>query len=522
MKTRRLVTAAIVGWFFLSLACHMPISQQSSGLSPENLQCTLQALKESWPTELILPEDDRQEIVTPLAGLATATSSINNATPIPEPAETAPQGMLIYYAQSGDTLKALSARFGVNFDEITSRQPIPAEALITPGQILWIPDTLQKTPYSSAVLPDSEIIYSPSTIGFSIDEYVNRSGGFLKRYHETVNQEILDGTEIVQRVADLTSTNPRFLLAFLEYRSGWVRNPELENPNLKQPIGFNIQGQDGLYKELSIVANQLNRGYYGWREGSILSLKYPDSTTIRISPALNAGSVAVQRLFSFFYRPKDWELALYGPGGFTELYHAMFSDPWERASVVEPIFPAGVTQPELELPFLPGERWALTGGPHYSWNAGSPRGALDFSPVTGKSGCYLAPSWSTAVADGLVVREGEGILMLDLDKDGYEQTGWVLFYLHLAASERTPTGSLISKDDRLGHPSCEGGISTGTHLHLARKFNGEWLAADGALPFVLSGWQARAEDKNYSGYLFKNGEIVSANPGGSRSSIIVR
>jgi LasA protease len=522
MKTRKWIIGAIAVWLLVSLACNIPYNQPVSGLSPADLRSTLQALQESWPTELVLPENANQPPATPLVGLATATSDSSAAAPFPEPRAPAPPGSLTYHAQSGDTLKAVSARFGVPDGEITSNEPIPSEAFIRPGQVLWIPDVLGNARYPSAVLPDSEIVYSPSTLGFSIDDTIRVSGGFLSNYQETVNQDVLSGAQIVHRVADLTSTNPRFLLALIEFRSGWVRDPAPAHRNTAQPIGFNIQGQEGLYKELSIAANQLNRGYYGWRDGSMLTIKYPNGETVRLSPALNAGSVAVQRIFSFFYRPGDWEKKLYGPGGFTELYQDMFGDPWERAAVVEPLFPAGLTQPPLELPFLPGERWALTGGPHYSWNAGSPRGALDFSPVTGKSGCYVAPSWSTAVADGVVVRDGEGILMLDLDGDGYEQTGWVLFYLHLAASGRKPVGSQVYKDDELGHPSCEGGITTGTHLHLARKYNGEWLPADGAIPFVLGGWQAKAGAKNYSGYLFKDGQIVSANPGGTRTSIIVR
>ena len=46
----------------------------------------------------------------------------------------------------------------------------------------------------------------------------------------------------------------------------------------------------------------------------------------------------------------------------------------------------------------------------------------------------------------------------------------------------------MDEGDHIGHPSCEGGRAVGTHLHIARKYNGEWVGAGGALPFVLSGW----------------------------------
>ncbi len=112
------------------------------------------------------------------------------------------------------------------------------------------------------------------------------------------------------------------------------------------------------------------------------------------------------------------------------------------------------------------------------------------------------PGWWCAPVPGLVV--------IDLDGDGHEQTGWVLVYLHLAAKDRVQSGTWVAAGDYLGHPSCEGGFSTGTHLHIARKFNGEWVPADGALPFNLGGWIAHAGPLAYEGYLTREGETLEA------------
>ncbi|RLT53418.1 MAG: hypothetical protein DWI67_03800 [Chloroflexi bacterium] len=38
-------------------------------------------------------------------------------------------------------------------------------------------------------------------------------------------------------------------------------------------------------------------------------------------------------------------------------------------------------------------------------------------------------------------------------------------------------------------------------MHLARKYNGEWIAADGPLPFELGGWRAVTGAKKYQGQL---------------------
>jgi hypothetical protein len=76
--------------------------------------------------------------------------------------------------------------------------------------------------------------------------------------------------------------------------------------------------------------------------------------------------------------------------------------------------------------------------------------------------------------------------------------------------------------DPLENPSCESGRSTGKHVHLARKYNGEWLPADGPAPMILSGWRVVADPRNYYGSLVRGDEVVSSDSGGGRGSTIWR
>jgi hypothetical protein len=62
----------------------------------------------------------------------------------------------------------------------------------------------------------------------------------------------------------------------------------------------------------------------------------------------------------------------------------------------------------------------------------------------------------TASAEGHVTRASDSVVSIDLDGDGYEQTGWVLVYLHLAELDAIALGSLVSTDGLLGHPSSAG------------------------------------------------------------------
>ncbi|MHC1784627.1 MAG: hypothetical protein AB9891_18045 [Anaerolineaceae bacterium] len=112
--------------------------------------------------------------------------------------------------------------------------------------------------------------------------------------------------------------------------------------------------------------------------------------------------------------------------------------------------------------------------------------------------------------------------MVDLDGDGFEQTGWAILYMHIATKDRVPVGTWVNVNDKLGHPSCEGGQSTGTHVHFARKYNGEWILADGPMPMNLSGWVAHAGEQPYLGQFTKGDKTAVANTGASSITHVLR
>jgi hypothetical protein len=200
----------------------------------------------------------------------------------------------------------------------------------------------------------------------------------------------------------------------------------------------------------------------------------------------------------------------------------MFGDELGRTAAVEPYLLDTTQQPELMLPFRPGEDWSFTGGPHITWQTGTPRGAVDFAPISGEGPCAVSTWWATAAAPGLVVRSDRNVVALDLDGDGDEGTGWVLIYMHIAEQERVPAGTWLEGDEKVGHPSCEGGSSSGTHVHFARKFNGEWIGVGDPLPMILSGWQVFAGDRRYEGFMRKGDKIVTAVPYGTGETTITR
>jgi LasA protease len=502
---------ALLALVFASLACNFP----GGGGSVEPTTPTAEA------PEYIFARPTRSPTATPqLPDPEEPTSVPELSVPPPVDTDSPP---ILYYTQAGDTLPAVAVRFGVFPEEITSPDELPAEMLLNPGQLLIIPDRIDDTTSPTHVLPDSEVVYSPSAIDFDVPAFVAEAGGRLNRYDEFLGKSgTVRGGELIHRVALDNSINPMLLLTLLEYQGGWVYGEPATANQEQYPFGNIDPSLSGLYKQLVWTVNQLSIGYYGWREGRLTELNFPDGSTRRLAPDLNAGTVALQYLLSKLYTPEQMEALLDPDQGLPALYKQMFGDPWLRAELVEPLYPPDLAQPELILPFLRNQLWAFSGGPHGAWEHDGAWAALDFAPGSSAPGCEVSYSWVTAVGAGLVTRSERGVVVVDMDGDGYEQTGWAIFYLHIAETGRVPVGTLVEQGDRLGYPSCEGGIATGTHVHIARKYNGEWIPADGPLPFVLGGWRAHAGSAAYKGTLTRDDEIVTASDLGIQAANITR
>lgn len=439
-----------------------------------------------------------------------ATPSLKPRTPTSSPPPTAIQGTA---ANAGATLIPTSFP--------TQSIQFPLHPTIEQSNAIF--EQEETAPHPALLLPDSEVVYSPSAIDFVPKEYLANTSGFLRDYREYLHSTgWTNSAEIIQRVALESSINPRLLLALVEYQTGCALGQPDSDFQIDYLLGMHNFRRKGFFRQLSWAASQLSAGYYGWRDGTLNEFQLSDGIIVRPPPELNAGSVALQYYFAQSVDSKDWQLAIDPGRGITAVYTDMFGDSWGNSQEEKPLLPPGLIQPELILPFEIDHLWSYTSGPHTVWDTEGAQAALDFAPATEISGCVDSDAWVVAVADGLVVRSEFGAVIQDLSGDGIEQTGWEILYLHIASDGRVPEGVYLHSGDPIGHPSCEGGPANGTHLHIARKYNGEWISADGTIPYILSGWEVEMGEKSYQGRLVNGDQSVTANPGGPSSSVIIR
>ena len=418
-----------------------------------------------------------------------------------------------YVVQLGDSLGIIAARYKITVPMVLAANQITNPDLLEVGQELIIPAPIPGEPgYGSKIIPDSELVYGPLAQTLDVTEFVEQYDSYLGRYHEDVEGRTLSGPEIVQLVAQDYSVNPRLLLAVLEYQSGWVTQANPAQETRVFPIGNKDNYRIGLYPQLAWAADYLNRGYYLWKVDGIGDWLLNNGTTIPIDPTINAGTAGVQQLFALLYDRQGWDTAV-SPDGLFTTFSNFFGHPFDYT--IEPVIPENLEQPTLQLPFEPEVDWAYTGGPHGGWGNGSAWAALDFAPGGDGLGCVQSDLWVVAAADGLIIRADHGRVIQDLDNDGNEGTGWVVLYMHIEARDRVQAGTILKAGNRIGHPSCEGGYSTGTHPHLARRYNGEWIPADRSeaedgLPFNLDGWISSGDGVEYNGFLERDGETIQA------------
>lgn len=469
------------------------------------------------------------------------TATFQGATPLPVQSQAPapiplPQGTLInptpnptrvigaavaageYVVRPGDSLTGIAAQFGVSVDTLLALNNLADPNIIEVGQVILLPPPPDEFTNTFKILPDSRLVRAPGSAAFDVFAFVQGQQGYIRTATDIVKEVTYSAAQIVQRVSLEYSIDPRLLLALLELRSQWLTNPNpsddaktypLRAP--ASPLGFD---RNGLYRQLTWAADQLNIGYYGWKVRGLQVLEFEDGTRIQFAPDLNAATVGVQYMLAQFNEVAAWQQQITSSGLY-QTYIGLFGDPF--ASPVEPLVPPNVTQPPLAFPFPSGETWYFTGGPHGGWGSGSAWSAIDFAPpddltkVT--TACYLSAYYATAVAPGVIARTDEGTVILDLDGDGDESTGWTILYLHIAAQDRVQAGTTVNVGDRIGRPSCEGGFSTGTHIHIARRYNGEWIpascdaCAEPRPAFNLNGWTVIGYiNQEYQGYM-TNGSL---------------
>ena len=156
--------------------------------------------------------------------------------------------------------------------------------------------------------------------------------------------------EILFQVSAENSINPKVLLALMEFQSASISNSKPNDHQKKSVIAYLGKSYESLSRQLNWAADTLNYGYYQWKNKRINQWILDDDTVVAVNNNINAGTAAIQYLFSQIYGKDDWVYAV-SEFGFAMTYRNLFgidsqNYSWENTPE---------SFPDLQLPFSAGE-----------------------------------------------------------------------------------------------------------------------------------------------------------------------
>ena len=208
ISTKRAVCLA-GGLLFIVVGCQSssnefdPPDQTLLQISPQTTgevvaQTTIQATDTPPPSITPSPSASPTATITPTPTLE----------PMPIPTPDGPP--YVYHTiSSGETLGYLAQVYETTLEELAAMNKLSGpDALIQTGQLLRVPTRIDNIAPNTKLLPDSEVVYGPGYVGFDVADFVKKQGGYLVTYEEYVDNELLTGAQIIERVAEQFSVGP--------------------------------------------------------------------------------------------------------------------------------------------------------------------------------------------------------------------------------------------------------------------------------------------------------------------------
>ena len=271
--------------------------------------------------------------------------------------------------QAGESLTKIADLYDVSIRALLNANDLPNPDFLRVGQVLKLPEPPADFTPENRILPDSRLVRSIGASFLDINRFVQSQPGVLREMtvlmptrqaNGTTRSEQMTGSQIIDRVSREYSVDARILITFLEYFAGLVSDPTADGDAQLYPLlaaePGSANARQGLYNQLSWLADQLNKGYYDWKYRGKTILDAPDGSRLYYHPSLNAGSIAVQYAVAQFRSVTQWEIDV-SVDGLRKSYQQLFGDPFvdEHETV-----PADLRQPELTLPFPQGDVWRYT------------------------------------------------------------------------------------------------------------------------------------------------------------------
>ncbi|MCG7534406.1 M23 family metallopeptidase [Pseudoalteromonas sp. OOF1S-7] len=293
---------------------------------------------------------------------------------------------------------------------------------------------------------------------------------------------LLAHQETLLHWAGHASINPKLLLALMEQHSQLLSAPSAKA--LERPFG-SLVAQSGFSAQLEAVTTALSQRFYAYEQWQNQQHTSTSAETRSQLHAASAASFALNALLGNTSRlasvAKHYQLyfgdALFNPA-------ARIAAPASESA-------AANNQFYLNFPWPSGYAW-YSGGAHSNTGSGYPYSSLDFNNNSGGWGSNTP--WVQAAHGGTVTRYSRCNIRVT------HPSGYATQYYHMDALQYQ-SGDVIDAGAWLGRYAsdyntalCQGGQSSGPHLHFSLLYNGRFVSLHNT---YISGYRVDVGNYNY-------------------------
>ena len=347
-------------------------------------------------------------------------------------------------------------------------------------------------------LTHQNVIYTyDEMFEFNVSDYLSANAPHLLRHAEAISH-----------YSAFATTSPKIFIALIEHQTGLVSTSRFDTEQVKFAFG-ELSEEIGFNNQLADIAGRINQNVYN-DIGSldIATLDVDAEVSSQLPVEQNARKV-ISAIFSFAKPSIHVQSNMLSElKSFNQIYRELFpqvsasTDNFTPSSVL-----AAPPSNFLQLPFPIGESWSNGGSHTFTGSGDYPQSSLDFNDGGGW-GSNLDHLWVVAAAGGRVVVHSS------CNVEVVHDDGWSTAYYHLDDLQ-VQTGDVIDINTPLAHYAnnrnqalCEGGSSSGPHVHFSLKKDAQYFHLDGV---ALSGYVVHTGNDSYDGncdrfWLKKEGE----------------
>jgi LasA protease len=273
------------------------------------------------------------------------------------------------------------------------------------------------------LVDDNNFVYRPTVNPFVLSEY-------FSAYPQWQPLE-----EALLHWCGAFGVDPRVVLTTIAISKNW--SPTLE---------ANALLIDVYRQEIKVVADHLSQMFYHFDKEGALST--------------NAASYAIASLFGDKKQIIQWQ----------EQYNTWFG----KQTTADSLNISAI--PQMQWPWRAGYSWTPN-GPHSHTGSGYPLSSIDVS--------YDWPSWGGQTYSVTAAHDGKVSVFSRCQLRVTHPDGWATNYYHMDGID-VRDGDWVDKNQRIGTYAsqknvalCQGGSSTGPHLHFSLLYNGRFQSLQG-------------------------------------------